>query len=32
VVKQDVYVYQLEYRSSCSNRTVSTTGHVTVLR
>ena len=32
LVKQDVYVYQLEYRSFCSNAVVSTTGHVTVVR
>jgi gliding motility-associated-like protein len=31
-VKQDVYVYQLEYRSTCTAGTVSTIGHVTVVR
>jgi gliding motility-associated-like protein len=31
-VKQDVYVYQLEYRSLCSAAVVNTTGHVTVVR
>ncbi len=31
-VKQDVYVYQLQYRSVCSNEVVNTTGHVTVVR
>jgi gliding motility-associated-like protein len=32
IVKQDVYVYQLEYRSVCTNAVVSTTGHVTVVK
>ncbi len=32
IVKQDVYVYQLEYRSVCNKAMVNTTGHVTVLR
>ncbi len=32
VVKQDVYVFQLEYKSLCSAQVVSTIGHVTVVR